>query len=138
MAAHFSGGVDLAADTTTPNFADIRVLLVEDEPLIALDAEDLLRTMGVADVVCARNVVEGMSALDGQTFHVALLDVRLGADSSLPVAERLASTKVPFGFMTGLRDDAIPEAFKDRPVVAKPFTRQHLVNVLGTLVGQKK
>ena len=69
---------------------------------------------------------------------VAMVDVRLGADSSVPVAERLASANVPFGFMTGLRDDAIPEVFKDRPVVTKPFTRQHLVNVLGALVRQKK
>jgi DNA-binding response OmpR family regulator len=126
----------VAADTS-PNLAGTRVLLVEDEPLIALDAEDLLRGMGVADVACARSVAEGMSVLDAQTFHVALLDVRLGAESCLPLAERLAASNVPFGFMTGLRDDAIPEVFKDRPIIAKPFTRQHLANVLGALVARK-
>jgi DNA-binding response OmpR family regulator len=125
------------AAVTTPDFAAIRVLLVEDEPLIALDAEDLLRGMGVADVACSRSLAEGMSALDTETFHVALLDVRLGAESCLPLAERLAAANVPFGFMTGLRDDGIPAAFKDRPIVTKPFTRQQLANLLSTLVGEE-
>ena len=126
----------MAADTS-PTLAGIRVLLVEDEPLIALDAEDLLRGMGVADVVCSRSLAEGMSAVDTETVHVALLDVRLGPESCLPLAERLAAAKVPFGFMTGLRDDGIPAAFKDRPIVTKPFTRQQLANLLSTLVSEK-
>ena len=56
----------------------LRVLLVEDEPLIAIDGDDMLRAMGVDDVVWVRTVAEGMNALDTNPFHAALLDLRLG------------------------------------------------------------
>ena len=69
----------------------LRVLLVEDEPLIAIDGEDMLRAMGVDDVVCVRTVAEGMAALDANQFHAALLDLRLGQESSIPLAQRLAA-----------------------------------------------
>lgn len=112
----------------------LRVLLVEDEPLIAIDAEDTLRQMGVQTVVWARNLAEALAALGGDAFHAALLDLRLGSETSIPLAERLAAGNVPFGFLTGLGDHAIPPAFKDRPMVAKPFTSQQLAELLAHLV----
>ncbi len=112
----------------------LRVLLVEDEPLIAIDTDDMLRAMGVDDVVCVRSVPEGMNALDTNQFHAAVLDLRLGQDSSLPLAQRLASMNVPFGFLTGFQDSAIPPDFRDRPVVAKPFTQAQLGELLSSLI----
>ena len=113
----------------------MRVLLVEDEPLIAIDGDDILRAMGVDDVVCVRSVSEGMTALDTKQFHAALLDLRLGQDTSIPLAQRLAAMNVPFGFLTGFQDNAIPQEFRDRPVVAKPFTAAQLGELLSSLVG---
>lgn len=112
----------------------LRILLAEDEPLIAIDADDMLRAMGVDDVVCVRSVAEGMSALDTNQFHAAVLDLRLGHDLSLPLAQRLASMNIPFGFLTGLQDNAIPPNFRDRPVVAKPFTQAQLGELLSSLI----
>lgn len=112
----------------------LRVLLVEDEPLIAIDTDDMLRAMGVDDIVCVRSVLEGMNALDTNQFHAAILDLRLGQHSSLPLAQRLASMNVPFGFLTGFQDNAIPPNFRDRPVVAKPFTPARLGELLSSLI----
>ena len=112
----------------------LRVLLVEDEPLIAIDAEDMLRHMGVETVVWARNVADAMAATDASTFHAALLDLRLGGEISIPLAQRLAAQNVPFGFLTGFEDRAIPPEFKDRPIVAKPFTPQQIHGLLVRLV----
>jgi DNA-binding response OmpR family regulator len=113
----------------------MRVLLVEDEPLIAINGDDILRAMGVNDVVCVRSVSEGMTALDSQQFHAAFLDLRLGQDTSIPLAQRLASMNVPFGFLTGFQDNAIPPEFRDRPVVVKPFTSAQLGDLLLNLAG---
>jgi DNA-binding NtrC family response regulator len=110
------------------------VLLVEDEPLIAIDSEDTLRHLGVETVVWARNVVDGLAAIYANTFHAGLLDLRLGGETSIPLAQQLAAQGVPFGFMTGFEDRAIPAEFKDRPIVAKPYTPQQLGDLIARLV----
>ena len=114
----------------------LRVLLVEDEPLIALDGEAILVSLGVAQVVGARGVADALAALQSETFDAAILDLRLDRDSSLPVARRLADLGVPFGFLTGFQADAIPEEFKDRPVAPKPFNPDLLLNLLRALLPQ--
>jgi CheY-like chemotaxis protein len=114
--------------------AGLRVLLAEDEPLIAMDGEAVLQALGVQQVVPARSLSDGLKAVDAAPLDAALLDLRLGADNSLPLAERLAALGVPFAFLTGYQGDAIPLTFKDRPVVAKPFTSDTLLHALLTIV----
>lgn len=111
------------------------VLLVEDEPLIAIDAEDILRAIGVDEVVWVRGVAEGLQILDTKSFHAGFLDLRLGSDSSLPLAQRLIDLNVPFGFLTGFQNDALPPAFTDRPVLSKPFLPEQLADLLRGLIG---
>jgi CheY-like chemotaxis protein len=114
------------------------VLLVEDEPLIAIDGADMLRAMGVADVVSAHSVAAGLHVLARQEVQAALLDVYLGSDFSFPLARRRASLGVPFGFLTGLQNDPLLEEFKERPVLAKPFTSEQLGDLLTILLGQRQ
>jgi len=111
-------------------------LVVEDEPLIAIDGEAILRSFGVSEVVCVRTVADGHLALDARLFHAAFLDLRLGQDSSIPLAQRLASLNVPFGFLTGFQGDAIPDEFKSRPILIKPFTPDQLGKLLRNLIGR--
>jgi CheY-like chemotaxis protein len=115
----------------------LRVLLAEDEPLIAMDGEASLRALGVQLVVLARSVSEGLNAIGSSTLDAAFLDLRLGADTSVPLAERLAAAGVPFAFLTGYQGDAIPPVFKDRPVVAKPFTPDLLLKTLLAMVSKR-
>ena len=114
----------------------LRVLLAEDEPLIAMHGDASLRSLGVDQVMVVRTVSEGLKAVNGGGggFHAAFLDLRLGADTSLALAQRLLEAGVPFAFLTGYQGDAIPAEFKDRPIVAKPFTTDQLSRALRTLV----
>ena len=114
----------------------LRVLLVEDETIIAMDAEVILQALGVSEVVCVRTVADGLVAIDAGTFDAAILDVRLGQESSLPLAERLAGLGVPFGYLTGYQSTATPVEFKDRPIVSKPFTADDLAGLLRTLLAR--
>jgi len=116
----------------------IRLLLVEDEPLIAIDTQDTLRAFGVDEVVWARNITEAEAAIETGTFHVVLLDLRLGSDSSVPIAQRLAARNVPFGFLTGFHDSSVPPELKDRPILTKPFSHEQLHALLLLLVAPSR
>jgi DNA-binding response OmpR family regulator len=110
-----------------------RVLLLEDEPLIAMEEESVLQALGI-DVVCVRTANEGLDVLGSGRFDAALLDWKLGAGSSVGVAHRLSEMGVPFIFLTGYQEDAIPDEFRGRPIVHKPFTADQLRNAVTALV----
>jgi DNA-binding response OmpR family regulator len=112
-----------------------RVLLVEDEPLIALDAQDTLREGGADDVVWARTVAEAEAAIAAGGLDAAILDLRLGSDSSLPLAQKLTALGVPFGFMTAFQDAGLPDDLTDRPFIAKPYSQDQLRHLLKLLIG---
>ncbi len=110
------------------------VLLVEDSMIIALDAEDTLRLLGAEDVTTAASVSRGMHALGDGKIDFALLDVNLGAETSLPIAQALAEKKIPFIFATGYGDNAaITETYPRAPVVNKPYGLQRLKETLARL-----
>ena len=99
------------------------VLLVEDNMLIALDAEDMLAELGADTVVTAASVDDAMRQIDMQTPSFALLDVNLGNGTSLPVAERLSEMGVPFMFASGYGTKVpLPDTMSDVQMVAKPYT----------------
>ncbi len=98
------------------------VLLVEDNMIIALDAEDMLRELGAAEVLAVSSVKEALSALDGTSVSFALLDVNLGTETSDKIAEVLMERGIRFAFATGYGDrSATFETFPDCPVIQKPF-----------------
>jgi DNA-binding response OmpR family regulator len=119
-------------DDTMP--AGTRVLLVEDEPLIALDAQDTLRESGASEIIWARNLAEAEAAIEAGGLHAAILDLRLGSDSSLPLAHKLVALGVPFGFMTGFQDSGLPPDLKERPFVTKPYSQDQLRHLLKQLL----
>ena len=100
-----------------------RVLLVEDNLLIAMDAEDQLRRLGATAVDVAASVQAALRLLQHAPPQVALLDVNLGRENSFPVADALLAAGVPFVFATGYGEaDAFPERFRNTEVVGKPYT----------------
>lgn len=114
----------------------LSLLVLEDNMLIALDTEHLLRRMGARQVEIAGSVEEAMRVLDGGGIQAAVVDVHLGeGGSSLPVADRLAREGTPFAFATGYRDSMmIPEPHRRVPVVRKPGTLEKLAAALGELL----
>ena len=104
------------------------MLLVEDQFVIALDAEGLLRENGVSDVELAATPDEARRAIDAAPPDVAVLDVNLGMFTSLEIADRLADLAIPFIFATGYGDSAmISPRHKHAPVVRKPYSSQTLI-----------
>ena len=113
------------------NLDGARVLLLEDEFLIALDAEQILQELGAQRVETASTLIEAeQHARDGH-FDIALLDVNINGEMSFDLAESLRARGVPVVFATGyeLKDRAIPNldtAF----CVSKPYTSERLRQAL--------
>ena len=104
------------------------VLIVEDDPFIALDLEETVLRLGVKSTRTALNVAGALSMIAIRAPDLALLDVGLRHENSFAVAERLAILKVPFVFITAYDD--LPRAFADHPRLSKPCARQALHMVL--------
>jgi CheY-like chemotaxis protein len=107
------------------------VLLVEDDPIIALDFEDTILGLGVKTVRTAANVAKALQLIADRPPQFALLDVGLVREKSFAIAERLDVLKIPFVFVTGY-DAAIsiPAAFSDRPRLPKPCSTEALEEAL--------
>ena len=105
-----------------------RVLVVEDEFMIALDIDRILETAGAKTVLSANRVEEALQILsESGAIDAAVLDLKLDKDSTLPIAERLQAMGIPFVFLTGSPESAQTRGFPRAPVVAKPFDSAMLI-----------
>ena len=103
------------------------VLIVEDDPIIALDFEDTVLGFGVKTVRTAANVARALHMIADRPPDFALLDVSLIREKSFGVAERLEALKIPFAFVTGYGADTIlPAAFAAKPRLPKPYSTDAL------------
>ncbi|HZG08468.1 MAG TPA: response regulator [Allosphingosinicella sp.] len=98
------------------------VLIVEDEPLIAMMLEDFLDSLGHNIAGICDSVGEAMVRVEEGGFDVAILDVNLKGERIWPVADRLAAMGIPYVLATGGHIDPPPAAHADAPVLSKPFT----------------
>jgi CheY-like chemotaxis protein len=113
-------------------------LLVEDNLFIAIDAEDLLRSVGAENVVVANSVADALAILATRTFSFALLDVNLGSGNSLPVARFAKAHSIPFAFGTGYGEDvSMGETLQDAPIITKPYHRISMLKALDKLIVPK-
>src|SRR3954468_10791580 len=98
------------------------VLIVEDEPLIAMMLEDFLESLGHKVVASCESVDEALAHVAAGGFEVAILDISLKDGQIWPVADRLAAAGTPFILATGGHVDPPPAAHAGAPVLAKPYT----------------
>lgn len=107
------------------------VLIVEDDPIIALDFEDTILGLGVKTVRAAANVAKALELIADRPPEFALLDVSLIREKSFAVAERLEALKIPFAFVTGFGADVrLPTAFACKPRLPKPYSTDALEALL--------
>jgi CheY-like chemotaxis protein len=107
------------------------VLIVEDDPIIALDFEDTIRGFGVETIRTAASVAAALELIADRAPDFALLDVGLVSEKSFAIAERLAALKIPFVFVTGYRAaGTFPAAFEQVPRLPKPCSSEELQAVL--------
>lgn len=110
----------------------LRVLVLEDEYLIALDVEQMCRDHGAEDVVILRRLDElADDPLAVSGFQLAIVDVRLGGDTTLEFARQLAANRIPFVFATGYAEtEQLFEAFPGVAVIGKPYSSDVLIAAL--------
>lgn len=111
-----------------------RILLVEDEPIIAMTAEDMLDALGFDVVATAATLDEALAASARGGFDVALLDINLNGLESFPVADALKAEGKPFIFTTGYGAAGCGE-HRDAPLVTKPYRIADLEAALARAAG---
>lgn len=107
----------------------MRVLVVEDEPLIALALEDVLEDLGCEVVGPAHTLDEAAGLGRAAPLDGAILDVNLGRDKVFPVADILSKRSIPFVFTTGYGDAGLRPCDRGRPVLQKPYKAEHLLKI---------
>jgi two-component SAPR family response regulator len=100
----------------------LRVLVVEDESMVALHLENMLEEMGCRVVASVPRLVKALRVAGSMDFDLAVLDINLAGEVVYPLAMRLAHRGVPFVFSTGYSTSSLPPELSDRPVLRKPFT----------------
>jgi CheY-like chemotaxis protein len=108
-----------------------RILVVEDEALIAMDLERIVRCAGCEVLGPVGRAEEALRLAAEGRPDAAILDIKLSDGDSFAVADALARRRVPFVFVTGSAPAALPERFRVRPLIRKPYNAAKLAAMLG-------
>jgi PAS domain S-box-containing protein len=123
-----------AVSVEASNGGKLRILIVEDEAVVALQVKHDLEAAGHKVVAMATNLAQGVQLSDSSEIDVAFLDVRLGDDLSTAVAENLLKRGIPFAFGTGFEDDSIlPGHLRGIPRLVKPYETDGVSRLLTSL-----
>lgn len=121
----------------TQNLAGYRILVVEDEYFLAADLDHAL-TMAGAEVVGPFGRVEhALAQVRGDGFELAVLDINLGGSFSYPVADALDVQGVPFVFASAYLPGELPERFRDRAFLEKPYETKAVIRALSDLIERR-
>jgi CheY-like chemotaxis protein len=98
-----------------------RIFVVEDESVITMLLEDMFEELNCKVVSLASRFQDALDKAKTLSFELAILDVNLNGQRTFPIAEALVERGLPFVFATGYGAAAVPENFRDAPVLQKPF-----------------
>ena len=111
-----------------------RILVVEDEYLIRMLLEDMLADLGYEIAAAVGTIAEAAEFAAKGEFDIAILDVNLDGQEIYPVADILAKRGLPFVFVTGYGEGSLPEPYRGRPTLQKPFQSGQLQTALAALL----
>ena len=123
--------------TSTAGLAGARVLLVEDELVVAMLFEEMLADLGCKVVGPISRLDAARQAIADHKVDCALLDINVHGEPVYPLVELLDKRAVPFAFVTGYGAGGVETPFDKRPVVQKPFMASELKSVLQRLLGAR-
>jgi CheY-like chemotaxis protein len=112
--------------TSSNDLNGLRVLVVEDEAAISLLLEDMLLDFGCEVIGPAARLAAALDAVNREKVDLAILDVNVAGEPIYPVADALVEKAIPFVFSTGYGSAGIKDAYRDRPVLQKPFAQHDL------------
>jgi CheY-like chemotaxis protein len=110
-----------------------RIFLVEDELMIRMLVEDMLSDLGHTITAEAGGIDEALTLARQAEFDVAILDVNLNGSSITPVVEILIERGVPFVFASGYGQRGVPEPYRERPTLQKPFQSEALAQAIDAI-----
>ncbi|HEX7789172.1 MAG TPA: response regulator [Afipia sp.] len=110
------------------------ILLVEDEVMIRMMVADMLEELGYKIAGEAGDIDEGVRLVQSTDFDIAILDVNVNGKVITPVAEAIQLRGLPFVFATGYGAQGLPEKFRDRPTLQKPFQIETLARTIETVL----
>jgi len=107
-----------------------RIMVVEDEYLVALYLTQSLEDLGATIVGPSNSVSDALALLSTEAPDMAVLDINLGRERVYPVAQALRERGIPFVFTTGYDNWVIPQEYADQPRIEKPIDPAALVRLL--------
>jgi DNA-binding response OmpR family regulator len=107
-----------------------RILVVEDEFLIALDIAGVLEQAGLEVIGPHGTIADALRAIDGDDVHGALLDANLAGQRDGTIADALTARGIPFAFVSGYGRDQLPAQHRDALLIKKPFMGKDLLAVI--------
>jgi CheY-like chemotaxis protein len=110
------------------------VFLVEDEVMIRMMVADMLEELGYSVAAEAGEISEAMRLAQSADFDLAILDVNVNGKMISPVADLIQARQRPFIFATGYGSSGLPEEYRDRPALQKPFQIETLAKVIDTVL----
>lgn len=114
------------------------MLLVEDQMIVAMQIEDMLRAAGCEVVGPVGTVHEAMTVAHEEPLDLAVLDVNLDGEKVYPAAEELQARGIPFILATGYGESTLPEKWRDQPRLSKPFRREQLEHLLRSVISRSR
>jgi DNA-binding NtrC family response regulator len=111
-----------------------KVLVVEDDSLLAFEMKDILSDAGYEVVGPVATVAKALALIDSQEPHAAFLDCNLDGEYATPVALTLTARDIPFVVMTGYERESLPDAFSNGIFARKPFRAAHLLEIAQRLL----
>ncbi|WP_029011231.1 response regulator [Azospirillum halopraeferens] len=124
--------------TADERLSGLRVLLVEDEAMVAMMLEDMLGDLGCRIIGPAASVAAALELAADPALDGAILDVNVGGEPIYPVAEALTARGIPFVFTTGYGAADIDARFADAPALQKPFSPPSLYDALADAVAARR
>lgn len=117
--------------------SDVRVLIVEDEMLIALGLIDMVEALGASPVSASR-LAKALTLVANETFDAAIVDMNLANEPADAVLDALSACGVPFVITTGYGTEAIAEKYRGAPRLAKPYMPEHVEAALLSVLARSK
>lgn len=113
--------------TYGPSVRNKRILVVDDEALVAMDVSEILSQQGAVVVGPAATFDSAKSLIEAGNIDAALLDANLAGHPVDELAAALTRLDIPFAFLTGYGRESLPEAFRQSPLLTKPYSHMQLI-----------